>query len=86
MRCNSFGGFPGTAAVKNLPANAGEARDAGLVSGLGRRYLGVENGNPLQCSCLKNPMDRGDWWGTVHDIAKNQAGQRTHMHKHAHTC
>ena len=46
--------------VKNLPANAGELRDAGLTPGLGRS-LGGANGNPLQYSCLENPMDRGAW-------------------------
>ena len=43
--------------VKNLPANAGDLRDAGLIPGLGRSP-GEANGNPLQCSCLENPMDR----------------------------
>ena len=47
--------------VKKLPANAGELRDAGLIPGLGRLPRGG-NGNPLQCSFLENPMDRGDWW------------------------
>ena len=44
--------------AKNLPANA---RDAGSIPGLGRS-LGGGNGNPLQYSCLENPMDRGAWW------------------------
>ena len=44
--------------VKNLPVNAGGARDAGSLPGLGRSPA-VGNGNPLQYSCLKNPMDRG---------------------------
>ena len=44
--------------VKNLPANAGDIRDVGSVPGLGRSP-GEENGNPLQYSCLGNPMDRG---------------------------
>ena len=48
--------------VKNLPANAGAARDVGLIPGLGRSP-GAGNGNPLQYSCLENPMDRGDWLG-----------------------
>ena len=52
--------------VKTLPANAG---DAGLIPGLGRS-TGVGNGNPLQYSCLKNPMDRGAWWATVHKGGK----------------
>ena len=49
--------------VKNLPANA---RDRGLIPGSGRPPSGEGNGNPLQCSCLKNPMDRGAWWAMVH--------------------
>ena len=53
-------GFPGSSAVKNLPANAG---DKGLNPGWGRS-LGEGNGNPLQFSCLGNPMDRGAWWAT----------------------
>ena len=50
--------FPGGSEVKNLPANAG---DPGSVPGLGRSP-GEGNGNPLQYSCLENPMDRGAWW------------------------
>ena len=51
--------------VKNLPARAGETvRDAGSIPGSGR-YPGGEHGNPLQCSCLENPMDRGAWRATV---------------------
>ena len=46
--------------VKNPPANAGDAGDVVSIPGLGRS-LGVGNGNPLQYSCLENPMDRGDW-------------------------
>ena len=52
--------------VKNLPANA---RDVGLILGSGRSP-GERNGNPLQSSCLGNPMDRGAWWATVHGIAE----------------
>ena len=44
--------------VKNLPANAGDIRDVALIPGLGRSPAGG-HGNPLQCSCLENPMDRG---------------------------
>ena len=54
--------------VKNLPANAG---DASSIPGLGRSP-GGENGNPLQYSCLENPMDRGAWWAIVHEVTKNQ--------------
>ena len=46
--------------VKNLPANAGDTRDAGSISGSGRS-LGVGNGNPFQYSCLGNSIDRGAW-------------------------
>ena len=55
--------------VKNPPANSGDIRDVGLVSGLGRSP-GGEHGNPLQYSCLENPMDRGAWLATVHEFAK----------------
>ena len=51
--------------VKNPPASAGDTRDAGSVPG-SRRSPGEENGNPLQYSCLENPMDREAWWATVH--------------------
>jgi len=61
--------FPGGSMVKNPPANAGDAGDAGLTSGLGRSP-GEGNGNPLQYSCLGNPMDRGVWRATVHGAAK----------------
>ena len=53
-------GFPCGTVVKNLPANAGDARDVGSISGLGRSP-GGGNDNPLQYSCLGNPMDRGAW-------------------------
>ena len=47
--------------VKNSPAKAGDVRNAGSTPGSGRS-LGEGNGNPFQCSCLENPMDRGAWW------------------------
>ena len=56
--------------VKNLPANAGDARDMGLVPESGRSR-GVGNGNPLQYSFLENSMDRGTWWATVHGVTKS---------------
>ena len=62
-------GFLGDTVVKNLPANAGEAKDADLVPVLGRSP-GGGNGNPLQLSCLENPMDGGAWWATVHGVAR----------------
>ena len=57
--------------VKNLPTNAGDIRDAGSIPGW-RRSPGGGNGNPLQSSCLENPMDRGAWRSTVHRVAKSQ--------------
>ena len=57
--------------VKNLPANARDVRDAGLIPGLGRSS-GGGYGNPLQYSCLENPMDRGAWWATINGVAKRQ--------------
>ena len=60
-------GFPSGLVVKNLPAHAG---DAGSIPGLGRSP-GEGNGNPLQYSCLENPMDRGAWQAAVHGVAKS---------------
>ena len=56
--------------VKNLPANAGDARGAGSISGL-ERSPGGEYGNPLQYSGLENAMDRGAWWATGHGVVKS---------------
>ena len=56
--------------IKNLPANAGDIREAGSNPGLGRSP-GGGHGKPLQCSCLKNPMDRGAWRATVHRFAES---------------
>ena len=57
--------------VKNPPANVGDKRDMGSIPGSGG-YTGEGHGNPLQYSCLVNPMDRGPWWATVHRIIKSQ--------------
>ena len=57
--------------VKNPPANTGDIKDAGSVPGLGRTP-GGRRGNPLQYSCLENPMDRGAWRATVHGVTKSQ--------------
>ena len=59
--------FPNGAVVKNPPANA---RDTGSIPG-SRRSPGGGHGNPLQNSCLENPMDRGAWQATVHGVAKS---------------
>ena len=57
--------------VKNLPVNAGDARDAGLI--LGREDSpGIGNGNPRQYPCLENPKRRGAWQAIIHGIAKSQ--------------
>ena len=61
--------FPGGAVVKNPPANAGGARDASSIPGSGRSP-GEGNGNPLQYSCLGNPMERRAW--QAHGVAKSQ--------------
>ena len=64
-------GFPGGMVVKkNPPANAGDTRDVGSILGSGRAR-GVRRGNLLQHSCLENFVDRGDWWVTVHGVAKS---------------
>ena len=58
---------------KNPPANAGDTRDLGLIPGSGSgRSLGGGHGNPLQYSCLENPVDRGAWWAIVCRISKSQ--------------
>ena len=57
--------------LKNLPANAGDVRDTGFISGL-RRSPGGGHSNPLAYSCLENPMDRGDWQAKVHSVTKTQ--------------
>ena len=57
--------------VKNSPANVGDVKDVGLILGSGRAP-GGEHGNPLQYSCLENPMDKGAWWTMVHSI-KNES-------------
>ena len=62
--------------VKNLPANAGDIRDAGSIPGSGRSP-GERNGNPLQYSCLENPMDRGAWQATVHSVTESDTTEVT---------
>ena len=58
--------------VKNLPADAGDIRDAGLIPML-ERSPGGGHGNPLQYFCLENPMDRGAWWAAVCRVAESWA-------------
>ena len=61
-------GFPGGSEVKTSACNVG---DLGSIPGSGRSP-GEGNGNPLQYSCLENPMDIGAWWATVHGVAKSR--------------
>ena len=66
-----YGASQGLLVVKNLLANSGDIRSAGSIPGLGRSP-GKGHGNPLQCSCLENPMEGGAWWATLHGVAKSR--------------
>ena len=61
----------GGTVVNYLPASARDSRDTGLIPGSGRPP-GIQNGNPLQYSCLENSMARGAWWSTVHGVRNSQ--------------
>ena len=67
--------------AKDLPANAGAEGDAGSIAGL-RRSFGGANTNPLQYSCLGNPIDRRAWWAIAHGVAKTQ----TQLNNKKHLC
>ena len=67
----------GGSVVKNPPAKTGDTRDEGSIPGSGR-CPGVGNGNPLQYSCLENPIDRGAWRATVHEVAELGTIEHTH--------
>ena len=62
--------------VKNLPPNSGGTRDSGSIPVSGRSTRGG-NGNPLQYSCLGNPMEREAWWATVHEVAESDTTEVT---------
>ena len=70
-------GFPGGTVVKNPPADAGDTRDMHSIPGSGR-CPGEGNGNPLQYSCLGNPLDRGAWWAILHGAAKSRTRLRNY--------
>ena len=65
--------------VKNPPANAGDSKEVGLLTGSGR-FPGEGNGNLIQYSCLENSMDRGAWRATVHGIAESDTARHVHTH------
>ena len=65
-----LGAFPVALVVKNLPANAEDLREAGLIPG-SRRFPGGGHGNSLQYFCLEYPMDRGALWATVHKVTQS---------------
>ena len=92
----SIWGFPGGAVVKNLPGNAGDARDVGSIPGL-RSSPGEGTGNLLQYSGLGNPTDTRAWWATVQGVMKIRTQLSTSLytkesqfcvntHKHVKTC
>ena len=64
--------------VKNLPANAGDTRELGLIPGLGRSP-GGGNGNLFQHSCLENSIERGAWQATVHGVAESNVTEHAHI-------
>ena len=70
--------------IKNPPAKAGDARGVGLIPGSGRSS-GGGYGNPLQYSCLEDPMDRGAWQATIHGVTESRIRLRQ-LSTHAHTC
>ena len=65
QECCPVEGFPGG---KEPACQSGDTRDTGSITGSGRSPGG--HGNPCHCSCLENPMDRGNWWATVHSTTK----------------
>ena len=72
--------LPGGSEAKGSAFKTG---DLGSIPGWGRSP-GGEHGNPLQCSCLENPMDKGAWWAMVHRVMKSQTGlKQLSTHKHA---
>ena len=77
--------YPQWLSGKKSTCNAGDATDAGPVPGLGRSR-GAGNGNPLQDSCLENPMDRGAWWATVCGYTESDMTERLALWPLTLTC
>ena len=79
-----FGASQVALVVKNPPANTGDIRDWGSIPGSGRSPGGGP-GNPLQYSCLENPMDRGGWRAIAHRVSKSQT-QLKRLSMYTHMC
>ena len=71
--------FPGGAVVKSPPASAGDTRGVGSIPGW-ERCPGGGNGNPVQYSCLGNPINRGDWWAPVYGVAESDSTMQLSTH------
>ena len=69
--------------AKNPPANSGDPRDMGSIPE-SEGSPGERNGNPLQYFCLENPIDKGDWWATVHEVIESDTIEHIYMHIHCH--
>ena len=82
IRSTSYGGLPRWCSGKESVCNTGDAGDLGSIPKMGRSF-GEGNGNPLQYSCLENPMDRRAWWVIVHEVAESQTRLSTHTYTHA---
>ena len=76
-------GFPGGSMVKNPLANPGDVGDSNSIPRSGR-FSGGWNGNPLQYSCWKNPLDRGAWWATVYGVPTSQTWLSYWANLHTH--
>ena len=74
-------GFPDGSAGKESTCSAGDTEDAGSIPGSGR-FPGEGNSNPLQYSCLENPMDRGAWWAPRGRKELDMIEQLVHKHSH----
>ena len=75
MIAHIYWGLTGGSVVKIPPANAKDIRDMGLIPGLGRSPGGGHS-NPLKYSYLKNPMDKGTWWATVHGVTESDTTEQ----------